>query len=154
MKDQAMFDILNKFSEAAPDVKLEPLRAEDAPLTESQLPQELMREPVYTPVEEAVTREDTIADKFNLSDMLSKMDREKMDDLRPAAKDTGLGPCIKTMKTQDGKVVKIHGNEDDGFRVALQGKPHKAVFKTVERAIMACESYVKKKDVEFLESKQ
>lgn len=49
--------------------------------------------------------------------------------------------AVKTITTDDGHEIKIHGNEDDGFRVTIKNKPSKSSFKSLDEAVMACEMY-------------
>jgi len=55
-----------------------------------------------------------------------------------------LSSAVKTLKTPDGKELKIHGNEDDGFRVSVGGKMANNKFSNLDEAAKACESYIKK----------
>jgi multidrug efflux pump subunit AcrB len=41
-----------------------------------------------------------------------------------------VSPAVKTITTDDGKEIKIHGNEDDGFRITIKNKPHSAQFES------------------------
>ena len=52
-----------------------------------------------------------------------------------------IGPAVKTITTDDGHEIKIHGNEDDGFRITVKNRPHSARFKNLAHAEMACEMY-------------
>ena len=49
--------------------------------------------------------------------------------------------AVKTVKTDDGHEIKIHGNEDDGFRISIKNKDLKTAFKNLDEATMACEMY-------------
>lgn len=49
---------------------------------------------------------------------------------------------VKTIRTDDGNEIKIHGNEDDGFRITVKGKPLKSKFDSLDEAAMACEMYL------------
>ena len=97
---------------------------------------------------ETVTVEDTLGDiKTRLTDYLADIKAEK-----PNSKELGqkitpediLGPVIKTVKTDSGKTLKIHGNEDDGFRIKVNEKLHSAKFANLDQALMACEAVVAK----------
>lgn len=55
-----------------------------------------------------------------------------------------LSAAVKTLRTPDGKELKIHGNEDDGFRVSVGGKLANNRFSNLDEAAKACESYIKK----------
>jgi len=52
-----------------------------------------------------------------------------------------IGPAVKTITTDDGHEIKIHGNEDDGFRITVKNKPHSARFKNLDEASMAVEMF-------------
>ena len=52
-----------------------------------------------------------------------------------------IGPAVKTITTDDGHEFKIHGNQDDGFRITVRDKPMAARFDTIDHAVMACEMY-------------
>jgi hypothetical protein len=49
--------------------------------------------------------------------------------------------AVKTIRTDDGKEIKITGNEDDGFRISIRNQEIKTPFKTLDEATMACEMY-------------
>ena len=48
---------------------------------------------------------------------------------------------VKTLTTDDGKEIRIHGNEDDGFRISVAEKVMPTTFESIEEASMACEMY-------------
>jgi hypothetical protein len=48
---------------------------------------------------------------------------------------------VKTLLTHDGKQLKIHGNEDDGFIVKINERPVSVRFRNIEEAEMACEMF-------------
>lgn len=48
---------------------------------------------------------------------------------------------VKTIRTDDGKEIRIHGNEDDGFRITVHEKMLPTAFESLEEASMACEMY-------------
>jgi hypothetical protein len=52
-----------------------------------------------------------------------------------------VGPAVKTITTDDGHEIKIHGNEDDGFRITVRNRPLKSSFKSLDEANMACEMF-------------
>lgn len=52
-----------------------------------------------------------------------------------------VGPAVKTLQTDDGHEIKIHGNEDDGFRISIKNRPSKTAFKSLDEATMAVEMY-------------
>lgn len=89
------------------------------------------------------TNEDSLSDiKKQLTDYLSDIKASDDKDLAPKKqKEDHLGKPIKTMKI-NGKTVKLHGNEDDGFRLKVNEKLHSATFKNLEQALMACEAYM------------
>lgn len=98
------------------------------------------------------TTEDIISDlKDSLSDYLkdlSKDIKKGTTDLKSKDSNRGgsdeLGPVVKTMTTKDGEKIKIHGSEDDGFRISIKAKPMKSKFKSIDEAVMAFELYQKK----------
>jgi hypothetical protein len=99
-------------------------------------------------VKEAVTKEDIITKlKARLGDYLSDISKEikKDPDLidKLAAKSAGdqMGPPVKTVTTDDGHEIQIHGNEDDGFRISIKNKPAATKFANLDEAVMACEMY-------------
>ena len=106
-------------------------------------------EVVEDEVKETVTVEDSLSDiKKRLGDYLQDIKSgAKVDDKELSKKndEDKLGPAIKTIKTDDGKTIKIHGNEDDGFRLKINEKMHSAKFKSFDEAQMACETYVAKR---------
>lgn len=102
-------------------------------------------------VEESVANEDSLSDiKKRLGDYLQdikdapKAQDKDLTDKKKLDADK-LGPAIKTISTDDGKEIKIHGNEDDGFRLKINDKVHSAKFKSFDEAQMACEAYVAKR---------
>ena len=52
-----------------------------------------------------------------------------------------VGPAVKTITTDDGHEIKIHGNEDDGFRITVRNRPLKSTFRSLDEAHMACEMF-------------
>lgn len=93
------------------------------------------------------TSEDVIsAVKKKLGDYLQdvataiKQDPDLIKDL-PSTGEGDIGLAVKTIKTDDGREIKIHGNEDDGFRITVQNRPIKSTFKNIDEAVMACEMY-------------
>jgi hypothetical protein len=78
-----------------------------------------------------------------------KMDQD--DSLATKAKNSILNPDInkllpvKTVLTHDGKQLKIHGNENDGFVVKINERPVSVRFPNLEHAEMACEMYCNKR---------
>ena len=107
-------------------------------------------EVVEDEAKETVTVEDSLSDiKKKLTDYLQDIKTATpVDDKElsnKAKKEDKLGPAIKTIQTDDGKEIKIHGNEDDGFRLKINEKMHSAKFKSFDEAQMACEAYVAKR---------
>lgn len=99
---------------------------------------------------EAQATEDVISTvKKKLGDYLSDLSKEiKSDsDLKDKVPDSAekISPAVKTITTDDGKEIKIHGNEDDGFRITIRNKPHSAKFESLDHAVMACEIYMNRK---------
>lgn len=60
--------------------------------------------------------------------------------------------AVKTIKTDDGREIKIHGNEDDGFRISIKSKDLKTAFKNLDEAIMAAEMYCARRRQKALEA--
>ena len=90
--------------------------------------------------------EDVIsAVKKKLGDYLTDLSKEIKKD--PDLKDKieqqvdKIGPAVKTINTDDGHEIRIHGNEDDGFRITIKNKEAKTTFKDLDEAVMACEMY-------------
>ena len=99
-------------------------------------------------VKEDVTKEDVISKlKAKLGDYLSdlskeiKSDPDLVDKLAAKAPGDQMGPPVKTVTTDDGHEIQIHGNEDDGFRISIKNKPAATQFKNLDEAVMACEMY-------------
>jgi hypothetical protein len=97
---------------------------------------------------ESITKEDIISKlKARLGDYLSdiskeiKKDPDLVDKLSAKAPGDQMGPPVKTVTTDDGKEIQIHGNEDDGFRVSIKNRPANTKFKNLDEAVMACEIY-------------
>jgi outer membrane lipoprotein SlyB len=99
-------------------------------------------------VSEDVTKEDIITKlKARLGDYLSdigkeiKKDPDLVDKLAAKAPGDQMGPPVKTVTTDDGHQIQIHGNEDDGFRISIKNKQSASKFKNLDEAVMACEMY-------------
>lgn len=59
---------------------------------------------------------------------------------------------IKTIKTHDGKELRIHGNEADGFIIKVNERPMRHRYDSLDEATMACEMYCNhRKDREMQE---
>lgn len=100
-------------------------------------------------IEEGYASEDVLSTvKKGLADFLRSIeDKEKDRDLVNKAKDDlrkddldRLLP-VKTVATHDGKEIKIHGNEVDGFHIRINERPVNAKFRQLDDAVMACEMY-------------
>ena len=103
-------------------------------------------EPMEIPVHESYASEDVVSQvKQKLGDYLRSIEDEIKKD--PALKDKTnieidrIGPAVKTIKTDDGNELKIHGNEDDGFRITIKNKESKAHFESLDHAVTACEMF-------------
>ena len=94
---------------------------------------------------ESATEDVLSSMKKKLGDYLADLSQEiKQDtDLKDKIpQDAGqIGPAVKTIRTDDGHEIKIHGNEDDGFRVSIKNRPGKSRFGSLDEAVMACEMY-------------
>jgi hypothetical protein len=108
-------------------------------------------------LDEAVTKEDIISKlKARLGDYLSDISKEikKDPDLidKLAAKPAGdqMGPPVKTVTTDDGHQISIHGNEDDGFRISIKNKQAPSQFANLDEAVMACEMYCARRRTQAL----
>ena len=95
---------------------------------------------------EASTTEDVVSTvKKKLGDYLQdvasaiKADPDLVDKIPQDA--DHIGPAVKTLTTDDGHEIKIHGNEDDGFRITIKNRPHSATFESLDHAVIACEMY-------------
>jgi hypothetical protein len=100
----------------------------------------------YDHLRESQQTEDVVSTvKKKLGDYLSDLSKEIKAD--PDLKDKlpqeidQVGPAVKTITTDDGHEIKIHGNEDDGFRITIKNKPSKSKFESLEHAVIACEMY-------------
>jgi len=97
-------------------------------------------------ISEVVTSEDVISTvKKKLGDYLADLSNEiksdsDLKDKIPQDVDH-IGPSVRTINTDDGHEIKIHGNDDDGFRITIKNKPHSAKFESLKHAEMACEMY-------------
>ena len=95
-----------------------------------------------------ITKEDIISKlKARLGDYLSdiskeiKKDPDLVDKLSAKAPGDQMGPPVKTVTTDDGHEIQIHGNEDDGFRISIKNRPANTKFKNLDEAVMACEIF-------------
>jgi len=97
-------------------------------------------------IPEVSTTEDVVsAVKKKLGDYLQdvasaiKADPDLVDKIPQDA--DHIGPAVKTITTDDGHEIKIHGNEDDGFRITIKNRPHSAKFSNLDEACMAVEMF-------------
>jgi outer membrane lipoprotein SlyB len=109
------------------------------------------------PVAESVTKEDIISKlKARLGDYLSdiskeiKKDPDLIDKLAAKAPGDQMGPPVKTVTTDDGHEIQIHGNEDDGFRISIKNKQTPSQFANLDEAVMACEMYCARRRTQAL----
>ena len=62
--------------------------------------------------------------------------------------------AVKTIRTDDGHEIKIHGNEDDGFRISIRNRDIKTSFEDLDEAVMACEIYcARRRHKDYLDEK-
>ena len=89
---------------------------------------------------EAATTEDVLSSmKKKLGDYLQDVATAIKKDPDLMAKDDIK--ATKTITTDDGKEIKIHGNEDDGFRISIRNQDIKTKFPNLDEAVMAVEMY-------------
>ena len=48
---------------------------------------------------------------------------------------------MRTLKTDDGHEIRIHGNEDDGFRISIRNRNIPSKFRSLDEAEIATEMY-------------
>jgi hypothetical protein len=110
-------------------------------------------------ISEVVTSEDVVSTvKKKLGDYLADLSKEiksdsDLKDKIPQDVDH-IGPSVRTINTDDGHEIKIHGNEDDGFRITIKNKPHSAKFESLKHAEMACEMYCSHRRAKTMEAPQ
>jgi len=99
-------------------------------------------------IDEAIAQEDVLdKEKRKLGDYLQSVADAVKHDAALASKHTPthssdtIGSAVKTVTTDDGHDLKIHGNEDDGFRISIKGRPSRVKFKSLDEAGLACEMY-------------
>lgn len=100
-------------------------------------------------MKESVTKEDIITKlKATLGDYLSDVAQavRKDSDLKDpgSAQPSSVG-AVKTIMTDDGHEIRIHGNEDDGFRITIKNKDATAKFASLSEAEMAANLYCAKR---------
>ena len=108
-------------------------------------------------VKEGVTKEDIITKlKTKLGDYLSdlgqqiKKDPALQDKLSAKTPGDQMGPPVKTITTDDGHQIQIHGNEDDGFRISIKNRQTPSQFSNLDEAVMACEMYCARRRTQAL----
>ena len=85
----------------------------------------------------------------DLNDYLMSLEKEMRPDhaLIAKAKDAIMNPeidkllPIKSLHTHDGKEMRIHGNENDGFIIRINERPLRARFMSLDEAELACEMF-------------
>jgi len=60
--------------------------------------------------------------------------------------------AVKTIRTDDGHEIKIHGTEDDGFRISIKNKNLKTEFRDLDEAVLAAEMYCARRRQQTLEA--
>lgn len=107
------------------------------------------------------TSRDDIAESHTTEDVISTMKKKLGDYLQDVATAIKTDPdlkdkipqeldqikAVKTITTDDGHEIKIHGNEDDGFRVTIKNKEAKSKFSDLDEAVMAVEMYCSRRKV-------
>jgi len=83
-----------------------------------------------------VTKEDSIGKKKSIVDYLGDIEKARNEEM--------LSEPVKTFKTDDGKLLKIHGSEDDGYRVKVNNKESKTSFGKLADAVLTCETYLQR----------
>ena len=100
-------------------------------------------------MKESVTKEDIITKlKSTLGDYLSDVAQavRKDSDLKdPGSTKAAPVGAVKTIMTDDGHEIRIHGNEDDGFRITIKNKDASAKFASLSEAEMAANLYCAKR---------
>lgn len=97
------------------------------------------------PFAESATTEDVLSTmKKKLGDYLQDVATaiRKDPDLKDKIpQDIDKISAVKTIRTDDGHEIKIHGNEDDGFRISIKNRDLAAKFRDLDEAVMATEMY-------------
>lgn len=102
-----------------------------------------------------IVKEEQLEEAATTEDVLSTMKKKLGDYLQDVATAIKSDPdlkdkvpqtvdqikAVKTITTDDGKEIKITGNEDDGFRISIRNQEIKTPFKNLDEAVMACEMY-------------
>lgn len=82
-----------------------------------------------------------------LQDIEQKLSKQKDRELiRKAGDEIQKNPLdallpVKSIATDDGEELRIHGNENDGFIIKVRERPLSAKFRTLDEAVMACEMF-------------
>jgi len=80
-----------------------------------------------------------------------KKDPDLIDKLPQDTRDV---QAVKTIRTDDGHEIKIHGNEDDGFRISIKNRDIKSSFGNLDEAVMAVEMYcARRRSADYLDEK-
>jgi hypothetical protein len=98
----------------------------------------------YSITESATTEDLVSAVKTKLGDYLQDVATAIKKDPDLLSKQSQGDSDIKTVKTittDDGHEIKIHGNEDDGFRISIKDQKLKTQFDNLDEAAMAAEMY-------------
>lgn len=118
-------------------------------------------------------KEQTISEATATEDVLSSIKKKLGDYLQDVATAIKTDPdlkdkipqsidkisAVKTIRTDDGHEIKIHGNEDDGFRVTIRNRDLNTKFKDLDEATMACEMYCarrrqQRENADYIEEKR
>ena len=83
-----------------------------------------------------VTKEDQVSKKRSIMDYLKDADYKTKEDV--------VKEPVKSYTTANGKTIKIFGDEDDGYRVKVNGKESKSSFGKLDDAVQACESFLQR----------
>tara|TARA_B110000503_G_scaffold115056_1_gene173140 strand:+ start:159 stop:1259 length:1101 start_codon:yes stop_codon:yes gene_type:complete len=83
-----------------------------------------------------VTKEDQVSKKRSIMDYLKDADYKTKEDV--------IKEPVKSYTTANGKTIKIFGDEDDGYRVKVNGKESKSSFGKLDDAVQACESFLQR----------
>lgn len=83
-----------------------------------------------------VTKEDQVSKKRSIMDYLKDADYKTKEDV--------IKEPVKSYTADNGKTIKIFGNEDDGYRVKVNGKESKSSFGKLDDAVQACESFLQR----------
>ena len=104
---------------------------------------------------EELERRQSVTEAATTEDVLSSMKKKLGDYFQDVATAIRTDPdlkdripqtidqikAVKTIRTDDGKEIKITGNEDDGFRISIRDREIKTPFRNLDEAVMAAEMY-------------